>query len=147
MPRGKTIYRYTCPNPACNLAMARWDVFQRHVAGCNIPMEDAHDNQDAVPDRERPGRADGAQYWDWGPSVEHSASVETPHAAAWAAIGGGPAFEEEVRAMTAFLDNTCRPIVRAVCKNTAIEYEPVKEYWDRRMRIMAGKKQWFILLV
>ena len=49
--------------------------------------------------------------------------------------------------MTAFLDNTCRPIVRAVCKNTAIEYEPVKEYWDRRMRIMVGTKKWFIFMV
>ena len=123
--------------------MARWDVFQRHIAACVVPMDDTDDHQDADPDREQPGPADSAQYWDWGPSVAHDTSVETPDSAAWAAIGGGPAFEEEVRAMTAFLDHTCQPDVCAVGKDTAIEYEPVRQYWESRRRIMVGTQWWF----
>ena len=54
--------------------------------------------------------------------------------AAWAAIGRGPAFEE---------DHTCQPDVCAVGKDTAIEYEPVRQYWESRRRIMVGTQWWF----
>ena len=138
MPRGNSIYRYTCPNPACGRAMARWDSFQRHMDTCRNVPDVGVGEQHAERDTSTDGAQESAQYWDWGPSANHSAIVETPDAASWPGIGGGPAFEEEVRTMMAFLEDTCQPIVSAVSITTAIDHEPVREYWERRMRMMSG---------
>ena len=79
--------------------MARIDVYQKHVAHCEAGEPQEHGDGGDI-DLDEQGTHDDGQYWDWGPSTAHDKSVETPDAASWAGLGGDPAFEVEVAAMT-----------------------------------------------